>query len=165
MNCREAQSQMFAERDGAQGISPRAELESHVAHCAACRHIRDDLAAALATWRADVSQATVPDPEREWHAVRRRIRGAGDASHADSRPRRHWLAWITLPLGAAAAVAVAIMVSLPRPPSGPVAAFPEMVAHADWVEAPGRDASTMVFVDEKSGWLIVWASDAHHKQG
>jgi hypothetical protein len=39
------------------------------------------------------------------------------------------------------------------------------MASAESVEAPGDPASTMVFVDEKSGWLIVWASDTAPRRG
>jgi hypothetical protein len=48
-------------------------------------------------------------------------------------------------------------------PTAPIATTPAgkpHVARADAVVAPGNNASTMVFVDDKSGWLIVWASDA-----
>jgi hypothetical protein len=33
------------------------------------------------------------------------------------------------------------------------------------VQVSGRDASTTVYVDDKSGWLIVWASDSAPKRG
>jgi hypothetical protein len=36
-------------------------------------------------------------------------------------------------------------------------------SRADSIEVPGSNASTMVYVDDKSGWLFVWASDL--KQG
>jgi hypothetical protein len=70
---------------------------------------------------------------------------------------------VTWPLAAAAAAAV-LFVSLPRPGSRTVA-FSEPTVRADFVEAPGRNASTMVIVDDKSGWLIVWASDAAPREG
>jgi hypothetical protein len=74
--------------------------------------------------------------------------------------------WLTLPLGGAAAAAIAVFVSLPpEKPQPPVAVSPTPTARAEFVEAPGNNASTMVFVDDKSGWLIVWASDAVPKQG
>ena len=110
MNCREAQSQIFAARDGAPDESPRAALAGHVAHCAACRQIRDNLATALGAWRTDSTRAVVPDAEREWHAVRRRIRGGAEAGSAPVRPSRSVFAWLSLPLGAAAAAAFALVV-------------------------------------------------------
>ena len=166
MNCREAHTQIFANRDGAPDASPRAELEGHVAHCAACRQIRDDLAAALGAWRTDSARTIVPDAEREWHAVRRRIRGGAATGLAPVSSRRNIFTWLTLPLGVAAAAAVALMIMNRPSLSEQQAGFGDrIVAHADAVEAPGNDASTMVFVDDKSGWLIVWASDAMPKQG
>ncbi len=160
MNCREAQTQIFAARDGAPGAIPSAALDGHVAQCAACRQIRDNLAAALETWRSDSARAIVPDAEREWHAVRRQIRGGADAGATSARPRRSLIAWWSLPLGAAAAAAFAFVVLNQERPAELPAAFSDAVtARADDVEAPGNKASTMVFVDDKSGWLIVLASD------
>ncbi len=161
MNCREAQHQIFAERDGALENNQRAALESHVVLCADCRRIRDDLTAAFTLWRGDVAQAAVPDAEREWQAVRRRIRGGVEAgAHRPAAARRNLFAWITVPLGAAAALAVAVFVTRPGPQSAPTSQPKAQIARADAVEAPGHNASTMVFVDDKSRWLIVWASDA-----
>lgn len=160
MNCHEAQTEIFAARDGAPGASPSAALDGHVAHCAACRQIRANLAAALGAWRTDSARAIVPDAEREWHAVRRRIRGGAETGSALARPRRNLFAWLSLPLGAAGAAAVALVVLQQPRPSATLADFGDVVtARADAVEAPGHNASTMVFVDDKSGWLIVLASD------
>jgi predicted anti-sigma-YlaC factor YlaD len=152
MNCREVQDRLCSAPDAAPDSSAGAALEAHVAHCAACRRVRDDLAAALAAWRSEVATIEVPDAEREWHAVRRRIRGGTAA------PRSRWGlgAWLGLPIAAAAAVAVALVAPPAPTPELPVGE----IARAENIEAPGRDASTMVFVDDKSGWLIVWASDA-----
>ena len=33
------------------------------------------------------------------------------------------------------------------------------VAQAEYVEAGNVDASTIVYVDKDSGWLVVWATD------
>jgi hypothetical protein len=163
MNCREAQSQIFAERDGALDNNQRAALEGHVASCAACRRVRDDFSAALTAWRNETANAPVPDAEREWHAVRRRIRGGAElGTAAAARSRRSLFPWLALPLGAAAALIVALSVApsntdAPRG-GGSVSPPANQVARAESVEVPGR-ASTMVFVDDKSGWLFVQASD------
>jgi len=154
MNCREAQDQILTASDGLRAEGSRADLASHLAGCAGCRRIQNDLEAALSTWRTEVATVAVPDAEREWHAVRRRIRGAGDAAQSAPRSRRSLYTWIALPLGAAAAAALALLIS-PSPRFDP-----EPIAHVDSVEAPGNNASTLVFVDDQSGWLIVWASDA-----
>ena len=165
MNCREAQSQIFAERDGALDHTQRAALEGHVAQCGTCQRTRENLTAALAGWRNQASHAVVPDVEREWHAVRRQIRGGAEAgAERTSRPRRNLFTWLAVPLGAAAAIAVAMFITL-QPESTLQAGAPARVAHANSVEVRGDDAATVVFVDDKSGWLFVWASAPNPKQG
>jgi predicted anti-sigma-YlaC factor YlaD len=160
MNCREAQRHLFAEGEGALESSQRVTLEEHVGHCPDCRRMRDDLTAALSAWRSENARTPVPDADREWHAVRRRIRGGVEpgAEHT-VRPRRNLFAWAAVPIGVAAAAAVALMVSKPEPAgtSLPLVAY---AATAESIDVPGGDAATMVFVDEKSGWLMVMASDA-----
>lgn len=167
MNCREAQSRIFAERDGALDNPQRVALEEHVAHCGDCQRIRNDLTTVFTAWRNDVSRAAVSDTEREWHAIRRQIRGGAEAGTAQvSRSRRNLFAWLAVPLGAAAAVAVALFVSLQPAPTVEEAAKPvARIAHANSVEIPGDNASTVVFVDDKSGWLFVWASAPTPNQG
>ncbi len=159
MNCREAQDQIFAARDGATDDNRRADLDGHVAHCADCQRITRDLAATFTEWRTRNDNVVVPDVEREWHAVRRIIRGGFAAGTTSTivRPRRN-LSWIAIPVGAAAALAVALYVSPPRATSSGLTST--QVASAESIEVPGNNASTMVFVDNKSGWLIVWASDS-----
>ncbi|MES2692143.1 MAG: zf-HC2 domain-containing protein [Verrucomicrobiota bacterium] len=163
MNCNEAQDRLFADRDGAPETTPRAALDAHVAQCAACRRISDDLTAALTTWRDTAARTPVPDVEREWHAVRRIIRGGVEAGTTVKLAprRRNFIPWLAVPVGAAAAIAGALYVastgSTPSVPS-PSPSVTTHVARADSVEVPGN-ASTMVYVDDKSGWLVVWAND------
>lgn len=166
MNCREAQSQLFAERDGALDQTQRAALDGHLAHCGDCQRIRDDLSAALTAWRAGVSHTPVPDAEREWHAVRRRIRGGAETGAVrPARSRRNLLTWLAVPLGAAAAVALALFVAPQSSPPVQSAVPPAQVARANSVDVASDKATTVVFVDDKSGWLFVWASDPAPKQG
>jgi len=165
MNCREAQNHILAERDGALAETERAALMSHVEHCGDCQRIRADLISALTHWKMRAQAVVVPDAEREWHAVRRQLRGGVEAGEVRLTPRRPgWLTWLTVPLAAASALALALFISLPSG-EGPAASPAPHVARAESVQAPGRNTSTMVYVDDKSGWLIVWASDANPKQG
>lgn len=164
MNCREAQPHLFAERDGALDNSQRAALESHVAQCAGCRHMRETLATGFAAWQAETSNVTVPDADREWFAIRRKIRGGVEAGTETTAVRRRtpWLSWITVPVGAAAALALTLLLAPEQnraDDAGPA------LARADFVEASDATASTMVVVDQKSGWVFVVASDAAPKQG
>ena len=167
MNCREAQSHLFRERDAALDNIQRVALDGHLAQCDGCKRVREDLTAALTVWRIETTQVTMPDAEREWHAVRRRIRGGDEAGAAHTaRPRRNLFSFIAVPLGAAAAVALALFVS-PKlssdlPAEGHAGAT---LARAHPVEVSGSSAPTMVFVDDKSGWTFVWATEAAAKRG
>jgi hypothetical protein len=166
MNCREAQSQIFAERDGALDNAQRAALDGHIAHCGDCQRMREDFTAALASWRNEASHVAVPNVEREWHAVRRRIRGGSDSgAERVEHPRRNLFTRFALPLGAAAAAAVAFFVTLQPSSTGVAGTHPEpKIARANSVDVPANDATTVIMVDDKSGWLFVWAS-ADSKQG
>jgi hypothetical protein len=157
MNCREAQSYLFADRDDVLETQ-RVALDSHVAECTGCRRMRENLGAALTAWRVEVHQTTVPNVEREWYAVRRRIRGGVESGEVRLEPsRRNLFTWFAVPVGAAAALAFAFFV-MPSS-TNPVAEHAEHVARANSVQVPGNNAATMVFVDDKSGWLFVLASD------
>lgn len=157
MNCRQAEPQIFAERDGRLDPGQHAALAEHVANCPTCRRITDDLSAAVGMWKAQVQAVVVPDVEREWHDLRRRMRHETAAAKERHSP---WRLWIGAPLAAAAAVAAIVALNptsrdvVPPPPAG------RSVARAEYVDVPSANASTVVFVDDKSGWLVVMASDA-----
>jgi hypothetical protein len=71
-----------------------------------------------------------------------------------------WAAWTGLPLAAAAALALVFWAPDDAPTAtGEDATFAEAApAYAEFVEASDNAASTVVYVDQESGWLIVWAS-------
>lgn len=152
MNCRAAERRIFAERDGALDETQRAELATHVATCAACRSVREGLTTAAATWRGDTARVSVPNAELEWQKVRRQIRGAPTTSTK--------LTWIGLPLaGAAAAAAIGIYLGTGTPPpSAKIDATTVQAAPAVAAATPAQP-STVVYVDEKSGWTFVVAAD------
>ena len=161
MKCQEAHSLIAAERDETVASREPAQLEAHLAGCDACRRIRLDLAAALESWRAGTAQVAAPSVEQEWLAVRRRLRGATQPGDETARRTRHTtFAWFALPLAVAAAMAFALFFPRSAGDGSAAAAHSPAIARADSIEVPGGRASTMVFVDDKSGWLIVWASDA-----
>jgi anti-sigma factor RsiW len=150
MNCREAQSQLFAARDGALEHSERAALASHLDGCAGCRRLQENFASTIESWRTSTQAVRVPDEELEWQKLRREIRGGAGSATAGGRSR---VVWFALPLAAAAAVAVGIFVkqdSTPMPEPAPV------VARAK------ADAPTVIFTDEKSGWTFVVATGDLH---
>jgi hypothetical protein len=187
MTCRDIESLILAERDGAPNPAQRAVLSDHVAACPACQQFRARLGAALDAYRTGIDAAPVPNADQAWHDVKSRLH--------DRRPQpreRRRLApviWFGTPLAAAAALAVAFFVGgspfvqrtpvsevppaltvaeTPPPPPPPPPAPPQfrnppahdpsIIAGADFVETADPNASTIVYVDEESGWLVVWAT-------
>ncbi|HVS50921.1 MAG TPA: hypothetical protein VHD62_01105 [Opitutaceae bacterium] len=160
MNCREAQHHLFAE-DGAPRDARRAAFAEHAAQCAACRQLGENLARTIATWRDSAESARVPDAELEWQKLRREIRGGTRAA----APLRGWrAAWLTVPLAAAAALATMFFTSSKSPSDAPHATVVASAKHntsgaAAKAGDSGNDASTLVYVDDKSGWTFVWAPE------
>jgi predicted anti-sigma-YlaC factor YlaD len=159
MNCHAAQRLLSAERDGALASSERASLDAHVAECGECRQMRTAIAAAVESLRAASAQIAVPDADRAWQDIRRAIRTTAPAG---SRERGAFPRW-TLPLTVAAALALAATLA-PRWLGNPVPTNTARleVARADFVET-ATNTSSMVYVDDKSGWLVVWAVDDKDK--
>ena len=183
MTCRDIEPLMLAERDGALTPTERAVLSNHVATCPACRQFRTQLAASLETYRASAASVAVPDVDEAWRDLRAQLREP--ARPAKKRPLAPVI-WFGAPLAAAAALAFAFRlgsgpsvsrlpapasvqvaaISAPPPPPPPSASAPaapydsSIIAGADYVEAGDPNASTMVYVDKESGWLVVWATDA-----
>ncbi len=151
MNCREAENYLFAERDGALDANQRAALSAHVTECAGCRRIRNQLAEALQSLASTTQTVRVPDADLEWQKLRREIRGA----HAE--PRRSLATWLGVPLAAAAAIALGLYVAPGGHRSAPTHDTTEVIAQ----EAPAANGatSTVVYVDDNSGWTFVWAPD------
>jgi predicted anti-sigma-YlaC factor YlaD len=150
MNCRSAQRWLSAAQDGALADHERAGLAAHVAECTECRQFQSLLGAAQQHLQVVATQVAVPDGERAWQDIRREIRATRPVA-----PRAWWnLGRWALPLGAAAALAAVAVIG----PSWTDDDGPQTVARAEFVEVSG-DASSVVYVDDKSGWLVVWASD------
>ncbi|HKB57568.1 MAG TPA: zf-HC2 domain-containing protein [Lacunisphaera sp.] len=164
MNCRDNETQLLAERDGGLTSGQRATLERHVATCPACRQLRARLAEALGAFQADAANVAVPDANEAWRDLRAQLHDEA-AKPVKKRPLAP-IIWFSIPLAATAALTLAWL-GLRSPsaePFAPAAPAAE-VARADFVEAGDASASTMVYVDKDSGWLVVWATDgdAHSK--
>lgn len=164
MNCRDAETLLLAERDGALNETQRADLERHVAGCEGCRQLRANLAAALAEFHADSASVRPPDAELEWRALQDRVHGRR-AQPASRRAERKLapLTWFAGPMAVAAAIALGFFLARPAPLSNetetelsPFAGY----ARANFVEIAVEDASPIVYVDKESGWLVVWADVA-----
>ena len=177
MNCRDNESLILAERDGALTKEQSAALSDHVAACPSCHKLRADLATALAAFKTDIASVRVPDAGEAWRDLQGRLHESPQP--AKKRPLAP-IIWFATPLAAAAAIVLVFLggglpsahppaavdaLEPPPPPPAPVspalvAAIADEVARADYVEAGDVNASTMVYVDKDSGWLVVWATDA-----
>lgn len=160
MKCSESQRLISAERDRALAEIERAGLEAHLAACAGCRESRARLAAAADAWRAASAAVPTPEVERAWLDIRRAIRGAANPAGGRARSRGSFVSWAAGSLAAAAAMAVALFVSWPAQPANPANPASEWmapveVARAEYVDA-GEGVTPVVYVDDDSGWLVVW---------
>lgn len=155
MNCGNIESLLLAERDGVLTADQQASLEQHVGACPGCRRFRAGLAEAMHLFRADAASIAVPDVDDEWHALQSQLPGR-KARPAKKRPLAPVI-WIGAPLAAAAALTLAYL-GWPQKPVEQFSSDPN-IAEAEYVEAGDANASTMVYVDKESGWLVVWAAD------
>jgi anti-sigma factor RsiW len=165
MNCPDTETLILSERDG--GLTPDqlTVLSDHLKVCPACRQLHDRLATAMDEYRTGIAQGVAPAADESWQALQERM---------NKRQKKRPLApvlWFGAPLAAAAAVAIAFIslqpTAQPPPPlattQAAVAKAPTEVARAEYVEAGDVNASTMVYVDKESGWLVVWATNVETK--
>ena len=162
MNCRDIEPLLLAERDGVLTPTQRAAIGQHVAACPACRQMRDDLSAALSALQTDVATVRIPDVDAEWRTLCARLHDS-ETTRIDKKRPLAPVIWFGAPLAAAAAIAFAFFTQssffTPQTPD-PKSETQNTVASAEFVEAGNADASTMVYVDKESGWLVVWATDS-----
>jgi len=154
MNCRQAERQILIERDGALPEGQRAALVAHTAACKQCHEMRSLLATALESLQRDSAEIRVPDADLEWHKVRREIR------NSDGKERRSLFTWVAIPMAAAAALAVGVYM-MPSHPNGTAIETGPIATRASSasVTSGNADASTVVFVDDNSGWTFVVAPE------
>ncbi|MBL9216581.1 MAG: zf-HC2 domain-containing protein [Opitutaceae bacterium] len=159
MNCRDIGDLLLAENDGRISPPQQAALTEHLAGCAACREQQRSLREALAEFVTDAARVPIPDPAEEWRRLQARLPGQAKVVR---RRRLAPVVWFGASLAAAAAITLAYLGSWAQPLL-PLPASAE-VAQADFVEAGDANASTLVYVDKESGWLVVWAaaSPAQH---
>jgi len=158
MNCRDIEGLLSAERDGALTSGQRGVLESHLARCPACAEFRATLSRAMEAVRIEATSVSVPDVDDEWQKVRANLnrRATGSRERRSFKP----LLWIATPLAAAAMLAFTFIHSSPTiDPTGESLTTVAEAAQAEYVEPGDAKASTIVYVDKDSGWLVVWATD------
>ncbi len=151
MNCRDIESLILAERDGVLTPTQHAALSAHVATCPACRQLRANLGEAAAFLKTDAANIAVPDADAEWRTLRTQL-----SSAAVKPTRKRPLApviWFSVPLAAAAALAIVFFVTRPAAPQS----APAQIAAR--VDPAGTTVSTIAYIDKDSGWLVVWSTD------
>jgi hypothetical protein len=140
---------IHAERDRVLATAERAALDTHLRGCSGCREERALLERAAVAWKETREATSVPDSAREWQAVRRRLREAPE-------PHARRLGWPGVLAVGAVAAAVVAFAFLPTGEHGGASSAP-VLAQAESVEFTDDDATPVVFVDDQSGWLVVWA--------
>jgi predicted anti-sigma-YlaC factor YlaD len=151
MKCRQAERHLACERDSALDEVQRAALARHITECASCRRMKESLTIAVEGWRAGAEEVRVPDAEIEWQNIRRQIRGG------QVKEQRSLVAWLGISIGAAATVAVGLFF-IPTARNGGTAMETATVAAREsgsTITSRAQEASTVVFVDDKSGWTFV----------
>lgn len=154
MNCRDIEPLLLVERDGVLTPEQHAGLAKHLTGCPACRRLRGIYGDAVTFLKTDAANVAVPDANEEWRALRAHL---NHAAKPVKKPRLAPVIWFSAPLAAAAALAFGFFLSRPAAP----AAKPVPAITALEPAAPG--VSTIAYVDQDSGWLVVWATDTDTK--
>lgn len=156
MNCRAAEPLIYAERDGVLTPAQHAALADHLASCADCRSKQTALHAAMEQFRDEFGAVELPNVDEEWLKLQRKLE-----PHKAKRPNQRKLApvlWFSAPLAVAAAVAFAFLATRQMTPTE--LGEQTVIAHADYVELADPNASPIVYTDQASGWLVVWAESS-----
>lgn len=169
MKCSDSESLILAERDGVLTKDQLAALSDHVAACPTCRQFQATLHTALDSLKAGINAVTVPDAGEAWHELQMKLHQP-EARTSRKRPVAPVI-WFSAPLAAAAAIAFAFFLTRPSTPAPslevavvlPPLHDPSLIAGADFVEPGDPNATTLVYVDKDSGWLVVWATDGDAK--
>ena len=154
--CREIAPLLLSEPDGTLDATELAQLEAHAAECPDCRRQRALLSAATVALKQTSAAVSIPSAREEWMSLRDRIRSErGDRPAVGKTAARPWLYWGIRTAALSAAAAIACIAYLRQPLPAPASAGAAL-ARAEFVRADNA-ASTLVYVDQESGWLIVWA--------
>ena len=157
MNCRDVEPLLLAERDGVLTSEQHATLAGHVATCPACRQFRAALTEATLFLKTDAANVAVPDADQAWRELRAQL--PGEKARPAKKRRLAPVIWFGSTLAAAAALTFAFLNRQPQP-MPTVILDNDVVAEAEFVEAGDLNASTLIYVDKESGWLVVWTTDA-----
>lgn len=160
MNCRQSLHLLSAERDASLSSGQRAALDAHLEQCTDCRQQQAALTAVIETLRTNDAQVEVPDAKAAWLQLRADL---NTSRRTASAPRRRfrpgWLTVLGLP-AALACIALAFILSHTPPDQPSASQVAQLPARAEYLELGDDAAIPVIYVDQQSGWLIVWAEGA-----
>jgi predicted anti-sigma-YlaC factor YlaD len=168
MNCATSEQLLSRALDGELPANDRTALDAHLASCASCRALRDEWAGFTAMLQEPV--APVQTPEALWADVQRairlrqgfggQVRLQGAQGREDEAPVFGWrLRWAGAILAVVMLGAYGIGLGVRRQTERVVAASaPEKAAEVEFVETDVPGASTMVYEDAETGWVVVWVT-------
>lgn len=144
--------------------SERAALSQHLAQCEDCRSYQLALPEVAAAIRAEADSVSLPDVAAEWSTLQSRLNSPARSSTGKRRLSAPVL-WLGAPLAAAAGLAF-LFINPSQETTVKETALSDdtMVTHVDYVKSGDPNASTMVYVDQDSGWLVVWATNSSHSR-
>lgn len=138
-------------------------IQAHVSTCAHCQQFAASLETLSGAIHADANAATVPSADAMWASVQSRINETSKPARKSRKVAP--IIWITAPLAAAAALVFAFLPIKPTASKQVAVAPSPQSSQVNYVETPDPDATTMVYVDKESGWLVVWADDPSTNSG
>lgn len=149
MNCKQAQEWISREMDGELHTVDQIVLEKHLMQCPACKKVKEHWMSAsqLLKQTADVK---IPDATDVWAEIRSQIEKEKLTSRNTLFPFPALLKWTS---AAAAIIAVTLGIRFMTPEPAEIFAFQNEV---EFVETDLSDSSPVVYIDEESGWAIVW---------
>ena len=163
MNCLASQKQLLRAQDEALHDQQHSTLAAHLSSCPQCSEFEASLRQISADIKNEAASVPVPDADETWQGIQSRLQPTGESETTSKRFAP--LIWITAPLAAAAAFAFAFLPSHSTSDFDSVAMSEASATQVDYVETDNPNATTMVYVDNQSGWLVVWTDDTSVTNG
>ncbi len=150
MNCKQAQEWISRDIDGELHTADQEILTQHLIQCPDCRQIRDHWMKASQLLK-QTAQVKIPDAEETWQEIRSQLNQPKIASQSNLLPFPSIIRWVSA-AAAIIAISLGIRFLLQEPPLETYAFQNEV----EFVETDIPDSSPAVYVDDESGWTIVW---------
>jgi predicted anti-sigma-YlaC factor YlaD len=150
MNCKQAQEWISRSMDGDLCTADQEVIEKHLIQCPSCRQIQDHWMAAAQLLK-QTAHVKIPDAEETWEEIRSQLDQHETVSRGNLLPFPSIIRWAS---AAAAVIAISLGVRfVVQEPSLETYAFHNEV---EFVETDIPNSSPVVYVDDESGWTIVW---------